>query len=208
MINIAGRVAGEACKSTHQHSGAYTMCFAEYEERSPWEPLHVERGFAPDDSTVTLLFPSGTTNMLQHRSTKPDEILTTFAHSMQIVGSNHVYPDYGMGEMLVLLCPDHAAYLAQALTKEQVKQALLKKTSQIPMSHFPPSIQTSLLEESEGQVHKGFVRLAARPDQFMVVVGGGLGGYYSVFMPTMGPLEAVTQKIEWPPLSRSASDGD
>jgi hypothetical protein len=33
----------------------YTLCFAEDESASPWEPLHVELGFAPEDSTVTVL---------------------------------------------------------------------------------------------------------------------------------------------------------
>ena len=30
------------------------MCFAEWEERSSWEPLHVERGYQPDESVVTI----------------------------------------------------------------------------------------------------------------------------------------------------------
>jgi hypothetical protein len=37
-------------KSTHGWPGKYTMCFAEHTERNPWEPLHVELGFAPDVS--------------------------------------------------------------------------------------------------------------------------------------------------------------
>ncbi|HVG50877.1 MAG TPA: UGSC family (seleno)protein [Xanthobacteraceae bacterium] len=32
----------------------YSACFAEAEERSPWQPLHVQRGFKPTDSTVTV----------------------------------------------------------------------------------------------------------------------------------------------------------
>ncbi len=30
------------------------ICFPENEERSPWEPFHVEQGFAPDASTVSI----------------------------------------------------------------------------------------------------------------------------------------------------------
>ncbi|MFC1532908.1 hypothetical protein ACFL7M_06045 [Thermodesulfobacteriota bacterium] len=32
----------------------YTLTFAENEEESPWEPLHVEQGFKKEDSTVTV----------------------------------------------------------------------------------------------------------------------------------------------------------
>jgi hypothetical protein len=35
---------------------AYSSCFPENEERSPWEPLHVQKGFKAVDSTVTLFF--------------------------------------------------------------------------------------------------------------------------------------------------------
>ncbi|WP_172294654.1 hypothetical protein [Pseudoruegeria sp. HB172150] len=30
------------------------LCFAENEERSPWEPMHVQKGYAADQSTVTI----------------------------------------------------------------------------------------------------------------------------------------------------------
>jgi hypothetical protein len=35
---------------------AYTACFSEAEERSPWAPFHVDKGFKPTDSTVSLFF--------------------------------------------------------------------------------------------------------------------------------------------------------
>ena len=35
---------------------AYSACFAENEERSPWEPLHVQKGFKPTDSAVSVFF--------------------------------------------------------------------------------------------------------------------------------------------------------
>ena len=48
MINLGGTRAGQISMSTMGHPGRYTYCIGEYEEASPWEPLHVERGFAPD----------------------------------------------------------------------------------------------------------------------------------------------------------------
>jgi hypothetical protein len=33
---------------------AYSLAFAENEERSPWQPLHVQKGFKPTDSTVSV----------------------------------------------------------------------------------------------------------------------------------------------------------
>ena len=47
MLNIGGAHPGEIDKSTMGHPGKYTYCIGEYEEQNPWEPLHVEHGYAP-----------------------------------------------------------------------------------------------------------------------------------------------------------------
>ena len=44
MINIGGARPAEIDKSTMGHPGKYTFLIGEYEEASPWEPLHVEKG--------------------------------------------------------------------------------------------------------------------------------------------------------------------
>src|SRR5262249_43368082 len=45
MINLGGTRAGQISMSTLGHPGRYTYCIGEFEEVSPWEPLHVEGGF-------------------------------------------------------------------------------------------------------------------------------------------------------------------
>src|SRR6516225_1414864 len=47
-----GSVPHETYMGTLGNGLAYTACFAENEERSPWEPLHVQKGFEPSDSAV------------------------------------------------------------------------------------------------------------------------------------------------------------
>src|SRR5262249_21284942 len=59
MLNIGGATPGDIDKATVGWPGKYTCCFGENEEDSPWEPFHVERGFAPTDSTVTLFAANG-----------------------------------------------------------------------------------------------------------------------------------------------------
>ncbi len=62
--NVGGRIPGPVSKSTHGQPGRYTMCIGEFEERNPWGPLHVERGFKPGDNTVTVFSPTGTTSIM------------------------------------------------------------------------------------------------------------------------------------------------
>src|ERR687891_641731 len=53
--NIGGAGPGVISMSTFAQPGRYTYCIGEHEDASPWEPLHVEYGFAPHESTVTVL---------------------------------------------------------------------------------------------------------------------------------------------------------
>src|SRR5438067_894958 len=54
-----GARPGGLDRSTLGNPGKVGLCIAENEETSPWEPLHVERGFSRDTSTVTLLAADG-----------------------------------------------------------------------------------------------------------------------------------------------------
>jgi hypothetical protein len=50
-----GSVPGLTYMGSQGNNYAYnSVTFAENEERSPWEPFHVQRGFAPDTSTVSV----------------------------------------------------------------------------------------------------------------------------------------------------------
>jgi hypothetical protein len=51
-----GSVPGETYMGTLGNGLAYSTCFAENEERSPWEPLHVQKGFKPADSAASVFF--------------------------------------------------------------------------------------------------------------------------------------------------------
>ena len=54
MLNVLNTRPGLLDKATLGSPGKYAFCFAENEDNHPWQPLHVERGFRPEDSTVTL----------------------------------------------------------------------------------------------------------------------------------------------------------
>ena len=49
-----GSVPGETYMGALGNPMAYSLCFAENEERSPWEPLHVSKGMKPSDSAVSV----------------------------------------------------------------------------------------------------------------------------------------------------------
>lgn len=49
-----GSVPGETYMGALGNPLAYSLVIAENEERSPWQPLHVQKGFKPNDSAVTV----------------------------------------------------------------------------------------------------------------------------------------------------------
>lgn len=52
--NVCRAIPGVLDRATFSNPMRYSFCFGEDEENSPWVPMHVERGFAPGDSTVTV----------------------------------------------------------------------------------------------------------------------------------------------------------
>jgi hypothetical protein len=51
-----GSVPGDTYMGTLGNAYNYSATFAEAEERSPWQPFHVQQGFKPTDSTVSIFF--------------------------------------------------------------------------------------------------------------------------------------------------------
>jgi hypothetical protein len=87
LQNIGGALPGEMDRATQGQPGKYSFCCAENEEASPWEPLHIERGYRPDQSTVTVVGAEGTLNMNTH-SKDAAELVRVIAETMMHPPSN------------------------------------------------------------------------------------------------------------------------
>jgi hypothetical protein len=62
--NIGGARKGIEDMGVIGNPGKYTLVLGEFEEASPWEPLHVERGFDAEDNTLTVFFPNSYTQTI------------------------------------------------------------------------------------------------------------------------------------------------
>jgi hypothetical protein len=120
--NIGGGVPGEIDRATFGNPGKYSFCFAENEAGSPWESLAVERGFAPETSTVSLFPGHGPSSIMDQISRTPESLARTFAVKLRSVG--HPKLVLGMGAMLVV-SPEHARVFAAAgWSKMRLRQEL------------------------------------------------------------------------------------
>jgi hypothetical protein len=194
MINLAGRIPEQACKATWKMSGAFTMCAGEYEEESPWEPLHVERGFSRGDSTVTMLAPNGQMNVVDTESQTADELLRNIGAGLLNAGGNGVFPFYGLGEIAVMFSPGHARLIAERFSKQQVREFLVDYL-RLPVDKLSPRRVQMMEAAGHGQIENGHVRYLQHAWQVLIFVAGGLGGYHSAAFTTFGDSRAVTRRI-------------
>lgn len=104
--NIGGSKPGGTDRSTLGSPMKFTMCFAEREARSPWSPLHVERGFEAGESVVTAFaMTSGPAHIVDQESRAPDEIAGSIGMGLEAV----FLPKYHMlpVDTLLVVCPEH-----------------------------------------------------------------------------------------------------
>ncbi|HEX7948552.1 MAG TPA: hypothetical protein VF495_28065 [Phenylobacterium sp.] len=108
--NVGGAKPGGTDRSTMSSPMKFTMCFAEWEEGSPWEPLHVERGFQREDSVVTAFaMTSGPVQIVDQESRQPEQIAGTLGLGLEgvFLSKIHRMPV----DALLVVCPEHVKTL-------------------------------------------------------------------------------------------------
>lgn len=195
LQNIGGALPGEMDRATHGQPAKYTFCCAENEAENPWEPLHVERGFAPHQSTVTVVGTEGTMNMNTHAK-EAAELARVIAETMMHPSSNEYV--HG-GEPWLLLSPEHAeVFQRSGLSKADVKRALWER-SRMPASCLSAKelerARASRTAELGDLTPTTLLPIAPRPEDIQILVAGG-PGTHSVYIPCFGNTRAVTREIQ------------
>ena len=166
LVNVGGSTVASIDKACHGFPGKISFCFGENEEESPWRPLHVERGFAPDDSTVTVIGAQGTSNIIVHGELTAADLLPTLAHGMINAGANNFA--LGPGEPLLVLNPGHARALAADGVDRTALREYLFRHARVPIEWYPSRAQEkSFMAE---RAIDGHVPITDRPERIMVVV--------------------------------------
>ncbi|MBI2909504.1 MAG: hypothetical protein HYX92_17805 [Chloroflexi bacterium] len=201
MMNIGHAYANIMDMDCIGTPNKYSMCMGENEEASPWEPLHVERGFDRNTSTVTAFPCESFSNVADQVHFVPEQLLDIFAHTANEPNStawSWLLPNKpGWNrENLIVFCPEHAQILGKAgWTKEQVRRLMFYK-ARIPVG----LIKAQLLRAGRDTAWNWLLR---QPDDmpvqvvrdmkaFHIVVVGG-SGPKSAYMFGMG--EPVTKEI-------------
>ena len=199
LLNLGGAIPGETNKATFGHPGAYTYCVAEDEDANPWEPMHVELGFAPTDSTVSV-FPAEAPHNIMYHASHSRNFLTVLADTMCTLGNVQMYV---MGDTFVVIGPEHAKFLHRdGWNKRDIRQFLYqhaRKPVRMLRQGGPPQGDSRrghfwpryIDAEDDDQM----VPVVRAPERINIFVAGGAGGPHSVYLPGWGS-QRVTRKIE------------
>jgi hypothetical protein len=195
MINVGG-TPGSINIHTQGHIARFEHVIAENEDENPWEPLHVERGYAPDVSTVTVI-PACTAAMIDDNggSQTAKDLLKTVVHSIAYVGNRNIN---GKGQPLLILAPQHARLISLGgYSKAEVKQFIWEharvRFADIPRGNLVNYSQHNLKLYADVDDDSG-VPIAEKPEDIVIVVMGGVGTH-SLSVQTRLASENVTVPI-------------
>jgi hypothetical protein len=182
-----GGMPGTLDRSTLGQPGKIGFCIAEDEEVSPWEPLHVERGFMPDQSVVTLIGTDAPLSISDHRSRSPEDLAYILGWAAATQWSTNWWP---LKEPSVfIICPEHAEmFRAHGWTKQQLREsmfdAVTKPASELKRGETTPFVWAA---EPAARIHKW-----SSPEAIVLLVAGGEAGRYSA---VLGPCTGMGYQI-------------
>jgi hypothetical protein len=126
LMNIGQAYPGRMDMDTIGTPNKYSFCLAENAAKSPWQPWNVEKGFAPDTSTLSIALVYPGPDVLDWTATTPEGFLDTIvsltAHyrGTASVGrwlyGGRAEPESGQKifeRNVLLLCPAHARIMRE-----------------------------------------------------------------------------------------------
>jgi hypothetical protein len=169
--NALGFLPSTLDQATQGHPGKAGFCIAENEEQSPWEPLHVEYGFAPGTSTVMVMSARGPEPVENRTSGSAEGVLFTIADTLSRLGA--MVPG---GQVVVVMGPEHADLVGSShgWSKQEVKQYLYQNFRR-PMADLERAGLTVRPDPMRDRTEGGTTyRYGARcPDDIALIVAGG-----------------------------------
>ena len=194
MRNVIGTMPGRLDRSTLGHGGKYSFCIAENEEESPWPPVHVERGFKPEQSAATVLAALAPHQFSNQFSNTAEGILTTACAHMRISAGAGKQPQH-----VLVIAGEHMRVMAKAgWSKDDIKRFCFENTQTSIAELKRINLQP---EEITPEDETRMFPLVASPEDFIVVAAGGSAGVSSAYIPGWGGklgTESVTKEIRRP----------
>jgi hypothetical protein len=177
-----GSVPNESFMGTQGNVHSYSAVFAENEERSPWQPFHVQHGFKPETSAVSLfmggwniLFGGGPRETWQEKFSRSLAACDPFSGPVlaldPLVAHGFVDKGFDTKEKLIQWCAENSLLPAREYWDNQWIQTLL-----LPQAVAGVEPYASHLKAGEDEL----IRMFRPEDISVVVVGGETGAMWKI----------------------------
>ncbi len=184
--NMGGAKPGGTERSTLGNPMKFTMCFAEWEERNPWGPLHVERGFQAQDSVVTIFtMTSGPALIVDQDSRTAAGLAGTMGLCLEAAFNPKAH--YGTDCLLVVV-PEHVdTLLGDGYTKADLRRRIQEVTARpirellpddVSGTGFPARVAAGMKDED---LDRKLPKFKSEEDIHIVVAGSEAGKFSGAF---------------------------
>lgn len=193
LWNCTGNRPDQLDMTIMGHAGRYSMCIAEREEALPtqWNPLHVERGFAKDSSTVTVFTALNPLQTGYAGSSDPKEILINLADTILSLNPWH-------RELLMVVAPEILNHFNDAgWSKEDVSNFIFKEARK-PAQDFRRAHKFRYAYQDHQAKENTMISILESPSALQIVAGGGEGGTFITVVSPYGIgiySKSITRKI-------------
>ena len=195
--NLGGLIPGEMDKATLATPGRYSFCFAENEERSPWEPRNIQLGYAEGSSTVTVAAIRGVYTIMETTVSTGLEVLQTIVGNMKAIGISNYYQIGTGAQIVMVICPEHAEEIAASGLSKSDVQEFIFQNARMPLhlllnrAHYGNRNWPSWVDQTNPETLVPIVRAAG---DIVVIVAGG-DGRHSAWLAGWGVTRMATEEI-------------
>ena len=183
LMNVGGGWPGRHDMATQGSPAKFSFAIAEAEAASPWAPLHVSRGFAAEQSVVTMFGGEAPHNVNDHVSTTAAGILATVADTAVSLGSN-VGWYFSQSQLLIVLGPEHAQTIARDGLSRADVQRFVFEHARLPLRTLKLGGMWGI-QDWPRWMHAvtdddALLPQVPSPEDVMVIVAGGPGKHSAV----------------------------
>jgi len=189
--NVGGALPGKLDRATLGHPGKYTYCIGEDEEHSPWEPLHVERGFPREASVVTVISCEGPNQFGVPKGAAKiilDALVETLRSIMRFTSYYR-----GVGDVTIVFDMDQRSELVRAgYSKADVRRYIFENTWRTV--NDVRAIGSPLVSDGAETSDNQPVRLFTSQETIYIIAAGA-GNRFGAFMPTWRSVPGVSEPV-------------
>jgi len=180
LINLMDVRPGAIDRSTLGHPGKFSYCVAEDEEDTTWLSLAEQRGIPKGASAVTVMAAGAPRQIMNEWTTRPEEILETFAAEMR---ANLRHYSIHPGNYALIIPKQLREHLQAAKWSKADIAEFIHQRARIKRGEWADVGKGAVVRDKADKIYPALETV----DHLLVIAAGGpAGGFGAVIPPWLG----------------------